>query len=380
MIIPEDIGSPIKPGTLAKSGITSKSGSTAKSRTTEIPGTTAIPGITAKYGTTGKSEAQKYFAVFGNPVLHSKSPQIYNSLFTTDGVNAFYTRIHTSAGRDVCELIRELGLSGANITTPFKEDVLPCLDRLSPGAEMISAVNTIINDGGNLTGYNTDADGVTGALLEAGIDPSGRRCMVMGTGGAGKAAVVGLQRMGADVTIANRSEAKAYEFAAKAGCRHASLEAAAGLLKNYDVLVITLPPGVYPFKTEQLHRGLVIVDANYRSSAGLTRKDSAQQVLEQYPDPVMPCRVIKGDRWLLHQAVEAYRLFTGKKADIDVMDSGMKAGIDKRNLVTRIIKDRSPGILSGENIHMLVDGRGLNDRKIKMIIDEERSKAFGNKG
>lgn len=329
---------------------------------------------------TFSSESPKYFAVFGNPVLHSKSPQIYNALFATHKVNAYYTRIHVSTGRDVCELIRELGLYGANITTPFKEDVLPCLDKLSPGAEMISAVNTIINNGGNLTGYNTDADGVTGALLEAGIDPSGKRCMVMGSGGAGKAAVVGLQHMGADVTLANRNEVRAYEYAVKAGCRHASLESASGLLKNYDVLVITLPPGVYPFKAKQLHRGLVILDANYRSSAGLTRKDSLQQVREQYPDPLMPCRIIKGDRWLLHQAVEAYRLFSGKKADIDVMDSGMKAGIDERNLVTRIIKDRSPGILSGENIHMLVDGRGLDDIKIKMIIDEERSKAFGNKG
>ena len=312
------------------------------------------------------SSNTRYFAVFGNPVLHSRSPQIYNSLFSADGTDAFYTRILTGTGEAVCEIIRHLDLAGGNITTPFKEEVLPYMDKLSPEAEMISAVNTILNLDGLLTGYNTDADGITGALLEAGIDPQGKKCMVMGAGGAGKAAVAGLLRRGAEVLLANRSIEKAAEFAAKAGCNYAPADEASKMIKDYDILVLTLPPGVFPFRPEQLHPDLVIADANYRSPSSGAE------------DTKLPCRVIRGDRWLLHQAVEAYRLFSGYKADTTIMDRGMNEPLNPEELLIKII-DKDHGNLQ-DNPDMLVDGRGMSECRINQLIDEEKSRAFGHKG
>jgi shikimate dehydrogenase len=309
-------------------------------------------------------ENQRFFAVFGNPVLHSRSPQLYNGLFPGDGVNARYTRIHTGRGESACEIIRMASLSGANITTPFKEEVVPYLDRLSPDAEFLAAVNTIINRNGELTGYNTDAHGLIGSLKEAGIRPEGKKCIVMGAGGAGKAAVKGLMDAGADVMITNRTPGKAFEFASKTGCWFSGMEEAVKNLKSYDILVLALPPGTYPFDPGSLHEDLVVVDANYRLPS------------ETSPEKFR-CRVIRGDRWLLHQAVEAYRLFTGKNADISLMDKALQENPDPGNISIRVIGDWQqvlPEVYRGAD--MLVDGRNMDDMELKMIIDEEKRQAF----
>ena len=309
------------------------------------------------------------FAVFGNPVLHSRSPQLYNSLFHHDRIDACYTRIHATTGKAVSEIIRMTGMAGANITTPFKEAVLPFLDRLSSDAEKISAVNTIINRNGELTGYNTDAGGITGSLREAGIDPAGKKCMVMGAGGAGKAAVTGLLKAGGDVMITNRTPDKAFKFASEAGCWFAAMDEAASKLKLYDILVLALPPGIYPFGPEHVHPGLVIVDANYRSS-------SEDKSLDR-----LKCRVITGNRWLLHQAVGAYRSFTGKEAVISLMDRALEETPDPADIEIKIISEwQNESLTDCKQTDMFVDGRGLSDMELKEIIDEEKNKAFKGKG
>jgi shikimate dehydrogenase len=309
----------------------------------------------------------RYFAVFGNPVLHSRSPQLYNPLFKHDRVNAVYTRILASSGKAVCEIIRSLNLAGANITTPFKEEVIPWLNMISPDAEKIGAVNTIVNLDGELTGYNTDASGVTGSLWEAGADPSGQKCLVMGAGGAGKAAVMGLVNAGAIVTIANRDISKAAGIAEKAGCSYAGLDDAASRLNEFNILVLTLPPGVYPFTIDQVPAGMTIADANYRSPSETTLLDGLQ------------CRVIRGDRWLLHQGVGAYRLFTGRIAQTSIMEAGLKNSLDPEKLDIRIFKGHGNDVLSAPVADLIIDGRGIDDLQIKMITDEERAKAFGSK-
>ena len=314
------------------------------------------------------TQLQRYYAVFGNPVLHSKSPQLYNSLFSFHEINAFYTRIHGESGRAVCEIIRMLGLSGANITTPFKEDVMPWLDSLSPDAEKVGAVNTIISKEGRLFGFNTDTRGITGSLGEAGIDPAGKKCMVMGAGGAGKAAAQGLINAGADVLISNRTAGKAVDFAEKAGCSFAPLDEAVNMLRYFDVLVLTLPPGILPFDKKDIHDDLIVIDANYRSPKQSTTGKE------------LSGRVIKGDRWLLHQAVEAYQLFTGRDADTTIMEKGLKEVIVSHNLKIITFKGEDQDSRYVLCADMLVDGRGMSDEQINKIIDEEKIKAFGDKG
>jgi shikimate dehydrogenase len=309
----------------------------------------------------------RYYAVFGNPILHSRSPQIYNSLFARDNINAFYTRIHAETGRAVCDIIRGLGLAGANVTTPLKEDVISFLDRISTDAKRIGAVNTIINTGGELAGYNTDGDGITGLLDDEGLVLSGSRCLMIGAGGAGKSAALGLLNAGADVFITDLDTDKASDYAERIGCGFSVLEEAVKKIGEFNIVVLAIPPGIYPFKFDQIRPGMTIVDANYRSP-------SKTGILQS-----LPCKVIKGDGWLIYQAVNAYHLFTGGKADIETMKKGMKEDIDDQNPVIKIIENDSRNFRSYVATDMLVDGRKMDDVHINRIIDEEKSRAFGDK-
>ncbi|TVR74009.1 MAG: hypothetical protein EA408_03595 [Marinilabiliales bacterium] len=347
-----------------------------------------------------------YYAVFGNPVLHSRSPQLYNSMFALHGIDAFYTRILTSSAGRVCALIRGMGLAGGNVTTPFKDGVVSCVDSLSPDARLIGAVNTIVSRNGLLTGYNTDGTGVTGALLEAGHDPAGKRCMVIGAGGAGRAAAVGLVRAGADVVMVNRNIERFAGFASRLGCRIAEPGAAdtgtadTGVADtgaadpgaksvrsgssdvdpgaksvrsgssdihpgDYDIIVVTLPPGVFPFDRRQLHERQVILDANYRPA--------------DVSGPAgWPCRVVTGERWLLHQATEAYRLFTGRAADTSVMDEAMAHVPAPDDIVTAVVIDEHRSAMEYGRPGLLVDAAGYDAGELKRITDEEKNRAFGH--
>ncbi len=310
----------------------------------------------------------EFYAVFGNPVLHSRSPQLYNSLFTCDNVNAFYTRIYTRTGKAVCEIIREHDLAGANVTTPFKEEVIPYLDRLLPGAEKIGAVNTIINRRGELTGYNTDGAGITGALDQEGIELSGSKCLVIGAGGAGKAAALGLLSSGADVLITDMAADKASDYAETIGCNFSVPDEAVKKIGKFNIVVLAIPPGIYPFDFEQIKPDMTLFDANYRSPSETGGLDS------------LPCKVIRGDNWLIYQAVEAYRLFTGNRADTDIMKKGFKQDLELDNLEIRVIKSDFQKIGPDNFADMFVDGRGLDDKQVNLIIYEEKSKVFGSQG
>jgi len=118
----------------------------------------------------------KRFAIFGQPVLHSKSPLIHNRWFRENNLAAHYNRVIAEDALTALSLGYKLNLRGANVTAPFKEKVIPALVRLSPEAESIKAVNTLIYDGPNIAGYNTDVNGVGRAFELNKISLRGKKC------------------------------------------------------------------------------------------------------------------------------------------------------------------------------------------------------------
>ena len=158
------------------------------------------------------------FAVAGRPVLHSQSPQIFRSYFEDFGLSCHYARLAADSAREAVDLFQDIGLNGLNVTSPFKKDILPLLDRLDPTAERIGAVNVIIREGDSLKGYNTDHLGVSGALDGRGLAVQGKKCLVIGAGGAGCAAAYALLKKGGEVTLLNRDIEKAAEAAVHLGC------------------------------------------------------------------------------------------------------------------------------------------------------------------
>ncbi|MEK8129364.1 shikimate dehydrogenase [Paenibacillus filicis] len=157
------------------------------------------------------------FGVFGDPIRHSKSPVMLNRAFEVSGINAAYGAFHILPGtlKDAIAGIRALQFRGVNVTVPHKLEVMDYLDEIDEGARIIGAVNTIVNDNGKLTGYNTDGIGYMRSLKEeTGLDLRGRKVLMLGAGGAARGVGYAIGKEGAaHIYIANRTKAKAEELA-----------------------------------------------------------------------------------------------------------------------------------------------------------------------
>ena len=146
--------------------------------------------------------------VIGSPIGHSLSPAIFTAAFAATGLDWVY-EAHEVAEADAAAFmveVREGRIEGLSVTMPDKAAVIPALDELSPTARDLGAVNCVARDGDRLWGHNTDGAGLVDALRdEAGIDVAGRRCAVVGAGGAGRAVVRAFGEAGAaSVVVVNR--------------------------------------------------------------------------------------------------------------------------------------------------------------------------------
>ena len=260
-------------------------------------------------------ESKKLLAVTGNPVLHSKSPLMFNHVFSEGNIDATYFRLAADTAAEAMFLFREAGLTGMNVTAPFKKDIMEEVDHLDPAAIKIGGINTIARNGEGISGFNTDHIGVARSIEEIAGDLKGKRCVVLGAGGAGRAAAYGLLNKGARVVIANRTLEKAEHTAEQLGCEAAALDGLRELVANADVLVSSLSSGVEVVKKDWLHPGLVVLDANYKSST--LAKDAVNR----------GCPLAKGEDWLLFQAIPAYTHFLGETPPFN----WMKQALDVEN-------------------------------------------------
>jgi len=161
------------------------------------------------------AEEARLCGIIGDPVEHTMSPVMHNAAFGKLRLNYRYVsfRVKKEELGKAIEKMRTLKMRGLNVTIPHKVAVIPFLDELDPLAKEIGAVNTIVNDDGFLTGYNTDGTGFLRALLARGIEPKGQNAVILGAGGASRAISFVLAREGCDVLILNRTLDKASELA-----------------------------------------------------------------------------------------------------------------------------------------------------------------------
>jgi len=155
----------------------------------------------------------KIYGLLGDPVSHSLSPLMHNHAFKEYNIDAVYLPFHVlpSGLSKAVAGLRALNISGVNVTIPHKETILAFLDEIDPTARTIGAVNTIVNDGGKLVGYNTDSSGFLRSVCqELGFQSVGQQVVLLGAGGACRAAVVALAVAGVQsIVIANRNLARA---------------------------------------------------------------------------------------------------------------------------------------------------------------------------
>ena len=186
---------------------------------------------------------KKIFAIFGDPVSHSRSPLMHNSVFKNLNYPASYTRIHLKDGSKLRETFFSLGLSGANITVPHKEEAFKACDEIRGFANKVGVVNTIVNENGKLIGYNTDADGFMFAIAEFGRV---KNILILGAGGTARALSARFLIDNIHVDVMNRSEGR-LSFFKEIGCKTFTWDSYQ--MQQYDLVVNTTSAGL---KDEEL--------------------------------------------------------------------------------------------------------------------------------
>lgn len=273
-------------------------------------------------------------AVIGTPVRHSLSPVILNAAFQTIDLDWVFVAFEVAEGEAPSAIagVRALGIQGLSVTMPHKSAVVELVDRLTPDAQALRAVNCVYREGDRLVGDNTDGPGFVDALRADGVDPSGMRCVVVGAGGAGRAIVRALARAGAvDVAVLNRSEEKGRLAAALAG--EVGRLGTGDDVPGADLVVNATPLGMgtvvgtdrehepLPVRADLLRDGQVVADAVYHPPVTPLLAAAAER-------GAVP---VGGLGMLIHQAAHAFRRWTAHDPPLEAMSAAAVAAVATRS-------------------------------------------------
>ena len=256
--------------------------------------------------------ATKVYGVAGNPVRHSLSPLMLNTAFRRETLNAVYLALQTAKVADLLKLIHEIPIQGLSVTMPLKEEIMSHLERTDPLSTKIGACNTILRaQDGKLYGFNTDVAGITGPL-EKRMSLKGSKALVLGAGGAARAAVFGLRDKGADVFILNRTPETAQKLARQSHSRTIKREALAKT--DFDVIVNATPVGMAG------HKGAPVLEPN-----DLRTKLVFDLVYNPLETPLLRMArqqnipIITGIEMFVQQGARQFEIWTGKPAPEEEM-------------------------------------------------------------
>ena len=247
----------------------------------------------------------KKYTILGNPVSHSKSPELFKAAYPQRD-DLSYDRNEPDSPEECIQLLKA-HYNGGNITAPFKEGVFRLADKVTDVAALIGAVNMVIVANGRIEADNCDHYGVSESFKEFGISLKGKKCVLLGIGGAGKAAAYAVGSMGGLLTIANRTEEKAAEFAGKLGCKAIATNNMQETVKSADIIINTLYSNIDIVDKSWLNPKQIILDASYIGSPLLNKAKE------------LGCVTIDGRYWVFHQAVYCFRKFTDAEPDIEAM-------------------------------------------------------------
>ncbi len=277
--------------------------------------------------------------VIGDPVQHSRSPQMHNAAILERKLDYVYIPFHVRSGelREAIEGFKALNVLGVNVTIPHKQTVMSILDDVSHEATLIGAANTLIFCDGRVSGDNTDAQGFLRAMTEEGIDiPVGGSAVVLGAGGAARAVVVALALSGLDlITIANRTEWKAIQFEKDLATISETEISAVDLASNQlnlairsaDLLVNTTSVGMQ--ETDQL-----LIDPDFLNPGTIV-----YEIV--YTPPETPllrvarekgCQTIGGIGMLVHQGAIAFEKWIGIVPNVETMRIALKQALYQKKL------------------------------------------------
>lgn len=276
------------------------------------PGQLSARTLLETYRVDSVDAATKVYGVAGNPIGSSLSPLMMNTAFRRETVNAVYLALQSSKAEDLFKLVKEIPIQGVSITMPLKRDIIPLLARVDPLSAKIGAVNTIFRaQDGKFYGFNTDVQGVV-APLERRLSLNGAKVLVLGAGGAARAAVFGLRDKGADVWILNRTPETAQKLARQAGAKTIKRDQVAKT--GFDVIVNATPIGMNGNKAAQL---LGPEDLNCKLVFDLVYNPLETPLLRMARQKGIA--VITGVEMFVQQGARQFEIWTGKPAPEEEM-------------------------------------------------------------
>jgi len=268
----------------------------------------------------------KLYGVIGNPVRHSLSPIIHNGAFKRLGWNAIYLAFEVKNLEEALRGIRGLDVKGVSVTSPFKTEIVPFLDKVEGLARKIEAVNTIVNRGGKLIGYNTDGRGALEALEEK-IDLRGKSVILLGAGGAARAIGFGLKKRDCQFIVANRSKKKGEGLSKELGCDYLPISSLvrmkAGELEA-DVIINATSLGMVPRDRETpipkklLKEGMMVMDIVYQPLQTKLLREAKEK----------GCLTIIGLEMLVRQGAAQSEIWTGRKPEIGPIKKDLRRAME----------------------------------------------------
>ncbi|HYU44997.1 MAG TPA: shikimate dehydrogenase [Terriglobales bacterium] len=286
------------------------------------PGQVSAQQLRSIYRIEQVDAATRVYGVAGDPIEQSLSPIIMNTALRRENVNAVYLALHAKTLKDLVYCLREIPLHGLSITMPYKRAILECLDNTDAHTSKIGACNTVVRgQEGKLYGFNTDTAGVV-RPLEQRLSLEGAKVLVVGAGGAGRAAVFGVKERGADVWVLNRSSAKAQKLARQARAR--TIKRADLRKIAFDVIINATPVGMgntrdCPLKDDEI-QARVVFDMVY---------DPVETHLLQVARS-KGFAVVAGVEMFVHQAARQFEIWTGKPAPAGDMLRAVTAALQER--------------------------------------------------
>jgi len=263
--------------------------------------------------------------IIGDPIEHTLSPAMHNAAFEELNLDFVYVafRVRRKELRDALIGARSLNVLGLNVTMPHKNAVMKYLDKIDSPARSIGAVNTILNDEGSLIGYNTDGIGALKALKEKSVNPNGKKLLLLGAGGAGKAIAFQAAQEVEELVILNRTHQKAKklaevlrkDFNKKINGNALSTQIIKEELRDVDILVNATSVGMHPnidqslIPKSSLRPDLCVMDIVYNPLETKLAKDAK----------AAGAKIVSGVEMLVYQGAASFEIWTNHSAPVKVM-------------------------------------------------------------
>jgi len=295
----------------------------APEKGTEVPGAIDTGGVDQRVeGNRMTIKGDMVFYLLGNPIRHSLSPLMHRAAYAAMNVPACY---HACCVEDLTAAVsamRGLEIRGASVTIPFKEALIPLLDEVDEEARQIGAVNTVINNEGQLKGVNTDGRGFIRALEEA-TPLAGKGVLVLGAGGTARAVVFHLLKEGAHVWVTNRTTVRGRGLADAMGGTFVPWGEAervkAEILVNTTLLGMYPESSVSPWSSERLTTFETVVDVIYNPRQTKLLQDAHRA----------GCKTVEGLRMFVYQGAEQMRLWMGEDPPLAIMQEVVEEALSR---------------------------------------------------